>query len=229
MSGKAHKTERDSLRFLIGASLLTILISFIPFAWVLVYPLRLFMTFIHEGGHALATMLTFGSVERLIIYADASGETYSRGGLHLLVACAGYLTSTIYGAALLVLCRNGGNAKAALTLTAALILALTAFFASDPFSWFTGIVLAIGLISIVIATSARVAHFFLSFLAVQCCLNALFDLRTLFLISATTSMRSDALTMQELTMVPAIVWATLWLALSIIALIFALRSHARSS
>jgi hypothetical protein len=225
MPKKASETNGDSFKFLIGASALTLLISFIPFAWALVYPLRLFVTFIHEGGHALATLLTFGSVERLVIYADASGETYSRGGLQLLIASAGYLTSTAYGASLLMLCRDGKNAKAALTITAALILALTFFFAGDPFSWFTGIALTISLISIAIAAGRRFAHFFLSFLAVQCCLNALFDLRTLFLISATTNMRSDAASMQEITMVPAVIWAAFWLVISIATLIMALRSH----
>ncbi len=224
---KAHKSGRDSLKFLLGASALTLLISFIPFAWVLVYPLRLFVTFIHEGGHALAALLTFGSVEGLFIHADASGETYTRGGFQLLIACAGYLASVVFGASLLILCRDGRNAKAALTVTAALILALTGFFAGDSFSWFTGIALTIGLISIAIAASARIAHFFLSFLAVQCCLNALFDLRTLFLISATTKVRSDAFTMQELTLIPAIVWAALWLGISILTLIYALRKHFR--
>jgi hypothetical protein len=225
MPNQASKTKGDSLKFLIGASALTVLISFIPFGLAVVYPLRLFVTFIHEGGHALATMLTFGTVERLIIYADASGETYSRGGLQLVIASAGYLTSTAYGASLLTLCRDGKNAKAALTVTAALILALTFFFAGDPFSWFTGIALTVSLISIAIAAGVRLAHFFLSFLAVQCCLNALFDLRTLFLISATTNMRSDAVTMQELTMIPAVLWAAFWLVLSIATLIMALRSH----
>ncbi len=226
MSGKARNRDRDSLKFLIGASVLTILIWFVPLAWMVVYPFRLFVTFIHEGGHALAAIITLGAVERLVIYADASGETYTRGGLQLMIASAGYLTSTIYGAGLLLLCRDGAKAKSVLTITAALILTLTGFYAADPFSWFTGIALTIFLILVAIASSPRIAHFFLSFLAVQCCLNALFDLRTLFLISATTNMRSDAAIMQELTLVPAIIWAAIWLGISIVALLYALRSYA---
>ncbi|MCI0337905.1 MAG: M50 family metallopeptidase [Acidobacteria bacterium] len=222
---KTPKSDRDSLKFLIGASVLTLIIWSIPLAFMLVYPLRLFVTFIHEGGHAIAALLSFGSVERIVIFADASGATYTRGGFQLVVASAGYLASTAYGASLLVLCRDGSRAKAVLTVTAAMILALTGLYASDPFSWFTGIILSIGLILIAIAASVRVAHFFLSFLAVQCCLNALFDLRTLFLISATTNTHSDAYTMQQMTLIPAIIWAALWLVISIMALVFALRSH----
>jgi Peptidase M50B-like len=221
------KKGGDSLIFLLGASLLTLIIWYIPLASILVYPLRLFVTFIHEGGHALAALFTFGSVERVVIYANASGVTYTRGGSELVIASAGYLASTGYGASLLLLGRDGNNAKAVLTVTAALILALTGFYASDTFSWFTGIILSGGLIFIALVAGKRLAHFFLSFLAVQCCLNALFDLRTLFLISTTTDRRSDAYLMEQLTLIPATIWAVFWLILSILALAVALRSYGK--
>jgi Peptidase M50B-like len=221
------KKSGDSLIFLLGASLLTLILGFIPLAGMLIYPLRLFVTFIHEGGHALAALFTFGEVERLVIYANASGVTYTRGGSELVIASAGYLASTAYGAGLLVLGRNGNNSKAVLTVTAALILALTGLYAGDSFSWVTGIILSGGLIFVALIAGRRLAHFFLSFLAVQCCLNALFDLQTLFLISTTSNSRSDAYLMEQLTMIPATIWAVFWLLLSIVALVIALRSYGK--
>lgn len=219
-------SDRDSIKFLMGAAVLTILISYIPFAFVVVYPLRLFVTFIHEGGHAIAALLSLGSVDKLQIFADASGVTYTRGGLSMLISSAGYLTTSAFGAMLLVLCSRGNNAKAVITVTAALILVLTAFFAGDPFSWVTGIMLTVGLIWIAIAAKPRWAHFFLSFLAVQCCLNAFYDLRTLFLISTTTDMQNDAVNMQQATMIPAPLWALIWIVLSLMTLILALKKYA---
>lgn len=219
--------HRDPLWFLLGASALTILLSALPLAGLVVYPIRLFVTFIHEGGHALAAILSLGQVESIYIYPNASGETYTRGGLQLLIASAGYLASTIFGAMLLVLGTQGKKAKPVLALNAALVLLLTAFFAGNLFSWATGIVLTLGLISLAIWAAPRVAHFLLSFLAVQCCLNAFLDLRTLFLISATTNMHSDAATMARLTFIPATVWAVLWMIISLIALVFALQAYTR--
>jgi hypothetical protein len=218
-------TDYRSYQYLLAAAFLTAALNFVPLVRMIAYPFRLFVTFIHEGGHALASLLTFGGVESITIYANASGETYTRGGMPLFIASAGYLTSTAYGAGLLVLGRQGRNAKAALTITAALILALTAMFASDPFSWAMGIIIAIGLIFVATATSPSFAHFFLSFLAVQCCLNAIFDLDTLFWISATSNTSSDAMTMERLTLVPAIFWAGAWMVISIITLFWALRSY----
>jgi hypothetical protein len=225
MPSNLRKQDKESIGFLLGATALTIVVSYVPFGWAVVYPLRLFVTFIHEGGHALAALLTMGTVDRLVIYANASGETYTRGGLSPLIASAGYLASTAYGAGLLMLLHDGARAKAVLTLTAAVVLALTGFFSTDSFSLFIGIALTGMLIWVAIAWSPRWAHFFLSFLAVQCCLNALYDLKTLFLISATTHMHSDAVNMQEVTTIPALFWALFWIALSILALATAVRAY----
>ncbi|MBK8315286.1 MAG: M50 family metallopeptidase [Acidobacteria bacterium] len=225
MAKQVQTNGRESVWLLVLAAALTMLIYYIPMGFFAVYPLRLFVTFIHEGGHALMALLTAGSVEKLVIYADASGETYTRGGSQFLIASAGYLASTVYGASLLVLCSDGKKAKAVLTATALLIVALTGFFAKDLFSIFIGISLALILVFVVLSFGARLAHFSLSFLAVQCCLNALYDLRTLFVVSASTSMRSDAKTLEELTMVPAVLWASMLIVVSTITLLIAVSIH----
>ena len=170
---------------------------------------------------------TLGEVERVVIHPNASGETYSLGGLQLLIANAGYLGSMLFGAGLLVLCRHGRNARAALGVTAAAILALTVFFAGSVFSWFSGIVLAIGLVLFASTANVRVAHFFLSFLAIQCCLNAVFDLRTILLISTFTNSPSDAFNLERMTHIPALVWASTWIVISAIVLWVALRTYVR--
>ncbi|MBX3276760.1 MAG: M50 family metallopeptidase [Acidobacteria bacterium] len=219
--------DRDTIRFLLAASAASVALWFIPYAFYAVYPFRLFVTFIHEGGHALATLLTLGAVERIVIHADGSGVTYSLGGLPFVIANAGYLASTLYGAGLLVLCRSGQHARAALAVTAAAILAMTFFFAGNLFSWITGIGLTIGLALAAAAASVRFAHFFLSFLAIQCCLNALFDLRTLFLISTLSDGPSDARNLERMTFIPAIIWTSVWIVASAVLLVMALRVLAR--
>lgn len=221
------RKNRDPLWFLLGASVLTVALSYAPMAWVVVYPIRLFVTFIHEGGHAIAAILTLGQVERLHVFMDASGETLTRGGFPLAIASAGYLTSTAFGAALLVLGSYTTRAKSALTSCAGVVLLVTAFLAGDWVTWTMGIVLAVGLVGIGIASSPDFAHFFLSFLAVQCCLNAFLDLRTLFLLSASTNVHSDAASMAQMTLIPATFWAVSWMVVSLVALVFALRSYVR--
>ncbi|HCA58845.1 MAG TPA: hypothetical protein DEP46_12780, partial [Blastocatellia bacterium] len=67
MPYKVAKEAEPQFTLLLIATLVTIGIWiaswFIPFVGYIFYPLQLFATFIHEGGHALATVLTGNSVQ----------------------------------------------------------------------------------------------------------------------------------------------------------------------
>jgi hypothetical protein len=63
---------------------------------------------------------------------------------------------------------------------------------------------------------------------VQNCLNALFDLKVLFTLSVSEGARTDALVLQELTRIPALVWALLWSGISIGILALLLRGYRRT-
>jgi len=59
---------------------------------------------------------------------------------------------------------------------------------------------------------ANALRFFLSLLAIQVALNAVYDIRVLFLIGRS---RSDAATMARLFLLPSWVWAMTWMLLSV--------------
>src|SRR5438045_5490060 len=106
---RLSQDARPQAMTLLVAATLSVFLWFIPFAEILTYPFRIFVTFIHEGGHAIAALLTGNSVESLSIATNASGETYtSQGGTisQMFVASAGYLGSMTFGALLLVLIRK---------------------------------------------------------------------------------------------------------------------------
>ncbi len=72
------------------------------------------------------------------------------------------------------------------------------------------------------------ARFCLSFLAVQCMLNALADLKSLFLLSAVhPEIATDARLMAETTggLVPSLVWTVVWAALALAVLGAALYAY----
>jgi hypothetical protein len=60
------------------------------------------ITIAHEGGHALASLLTGRRLDGIRLHSDTSGETRSRGKPHgpgmLFTALAGYLTPPLLGA-----------------------------------------------------------------------------------------------------------------------------------
>src|SRR6187200_737772 len=91
---RLSQDARPQAMTLLIAATISIILSFIPFAEFLTYPFRIFVTFIHEGGHALAALLTGNSVASLSVAMNASGETYTTLGsrwAQMFVASAGYV------------------------------------------------------------------------------------------------------------------------------------------
>lgn len=67
------------------------------FGHLLLYPVTLLVTFLHEFGHAMGAMLTGGSVVGMQINPDGSGYTITRGGNQAVVLMGGYLGSAVLG------------------------------------------------------------------------------------------------------------------------------------
>lgn len=239
---RLSQDARPQAMTLLVAATISVFLWFIPYAEILTYPFRIFVTFIHEGGHAIAALLTGNSVESLSVAMNASGETYTtQGGLisQVFISSAGYLGSMLFGALLLVLIRKAVAARFVLVGSAALVFGLTMIYglikpifsltgwAGIPFTLTAGIILSVGLFLIARFASPKVATFFVSFLAVQCVLNALFDLKTVFFLSAPLgpAVPTDAVNMARATGIPAILWAGVWIALALGILWFAMRLY----
>lgn len=236
------RDARPQASLLLVAATISIVLWFIPFAEILTYPFRIFVTFIHEGGHAIAALLTGNSVESLSIATNASGETYTTQGgtiTQMFVASAGYLGSMAFGALLLVSIRRAIAARVVLIGSAAVVFALTLIYglikpamsgivsSALPFTILAGTLLTVGLVLVARYARARVATFFVSFLAVQCVLNALLDLKTVFFLSSpfAPSVPTDAVNMAIATGIPAFVWAVIWIALAMGILAMAMRLY----
>ncbi|HLM60096.1 MAG TPA: M50 family metallopeptidase, partial [Pyrinomonadaceae bacterium] len=83
-----------------------------------------------------------------------------------------------------------------------------------------------GLIAVARYANLKWANFAVAFLAVQCLLNALFDLKNLFVISTTTNVHNDAMNMAEITGLPAFAWIMIWIGISIVMISIGLRVYA---
>ena len=227
---------------LLVAATLSVFLWFIPYAEILTYPFRIFVTFIHEGGHAIAALLTGNSVSSLSVAMNASGETYTtQGGMfsQMFISSAGYLGSMVFGALLLVLIRKAIAARIVLLCCSVLIFGLTMIYglikpvfslsswSGIPFTLAAGMFIAVGLFLIARFASNRVATFFVSFLAVQCVLNALFDLKTVFFLSSpfAPTVPTDAVNMSNATGLPSILWAGIWIVAALGILWFAMRLY----
>jgi len=240
---RLSQDARPQAMTLLIATAISVVLWFIPFAEYLTYPFRIFVTFIHEGGHALAALLTGNSVASLSVAVNASGETYTtNGGLisQIFISSAGYLGAMAFGALLLILIRKAVAARMVLVGSAIYVFALTMIFglikplfwlsglSGIPFTLLAGIIISVGLFLIARFASAKVAAFFVSFLAVQCVLNALFDLKTVFFLSSPLNgmtVHTDAQNMAQFTGIPAIFWTVAWIAIALGILWFAMRLY----
>jgi len=248
MRYKVAREAEPAFTLLIVATVVSIglwiLSWYIPLLGYLTYPLRIFATFIHEGGHALAAVLTGASVQSLSVSSDGSGEVYSLGnGLFsgLLISSAGYLGTTAFGAGLLAWMRYGRSSRAALLVSAGFVAVMTIVFGliAPFFNLFTtstvggffftlisGAVLAVGLTAIAKYASEKWVNFAVAFLAVQCLLSAAVDLINVFFISSMTSAHSDAANMAAATGIPGVVWVLVWMVVSIVMISVGLRIYA---
>ena len=239
---RLSQDARPQAMTLLIAAAISVLLWFIPFAELLTYPFRIFVTFIHEGGHTLAALLTGNTVASLTVAPNASGEVYStHGGVisQVFISSAGYVGSMAFGALLLVLIRKAVAARLVLLGSAIFIFTLTMIFglikpifsmnawSGIPFTLFAGVAISVGLFLIAKFATARVATFFTSFLAVQCVLNALFDLKTVFFLSSpfAPTVQTDAVNMANATGIPGIFWTVIWIALALGILWFAMRLY----
>ena len=239
---RLSQDARPQAMTLLIAAALSVLLWFIPFAELVTYPFRIFVTFIHEGGHALAALLTGNSVLSLSVATNGSGLTYTtQGGLFskVLISSGGYLGSMAFGVLLLVLIRKSVSPRYMLLGSALYVFTMTMIFglikpifsfdawSGIPFTLLAGTVITVGLVLIARFATARAVAFFTSFLAVQCVLNALFDLKTVFFLNNPfgTTVPNDAVNMAQATGIPGIFWTMIWIALALGILWFAMRLY----
>lgn len=250
MKFKVAEDARPQIYLLLVATIVSIglwlLSGYVPLIGYLTYPIRIFATFVHEGSHVLATILTGNAVQSLSVASDGSGVVWSQSSgwfSQLLISSAGYIGTTTFGAALLVWMRYGMSSRTALYASAGFVAVMTVIFGilapfwnflanvtlgSVIFTVFSGTVLAIGLAAAAKFASLRWANFAVAFIAVQCLANAVFDLLNLLFISATTSQQSDAANMAAATGVPSIVWVLIWMGFSVAMISIGLRVYAIS-
>jgi Peptidase M50B-like len=194
----------------------SLIVSVTPWAGILLYPFKLFTTWVHECGHAVAALLVGGRVMSITIQPNTSGLTHSLvPSGHLargVVASAGYLGAAMVGCLLMAATRVEKWAHKILLGLGVCMLVTVVLWMRNPFGVFAMVACGVALIALARHGMADAVRFLLSLLAIQVALNAVYDIRVLFLIGRG---RSDAATMQELFLLPSWVWATMWMVMSV--------------
>mmetsp|Transcript_31221 Transcript_31221/g.47830 ORF Transcript_31221/g.47830 Transcript_31221/m.47830 type:complete len:273 (+) Transcript_31221:127-945(+) len=105
--------------------LLYFVIVLVTWGSILVKPMRLMATFVHEMSHAIACWVSCGSVRGIEVYNNEGGVTKYVGGCRCLIIPAGYLGEAFWGMIFTVM--SGGrrtSTMAAAGFVFSLLLAL---------------------------------------------------------------------------------------------------------
>ncbi len=206
--------KRRRLLFLLGFSL------YFGTIWLLwetpvVYPVKVFVVFLHEISHAMAALATGGWVERIELSPRLGGACYCPGGNAFVTLSAGYLGSLAWGAVILESAqRSGKKASRVVQGLGAGVLVLTLLFVRGTFGLFFGIVFGTALILAAPRLSADANRILLTFLGFTSALYAILDIKADVLDRP--HLPSDAYMLAQLTGIPTLVWGVLWIGIALL-------------
>ena len=181
----------------------------------IMYPIRLFVTFLHEFGHALGAVLTGGWVEEVQINQDGSGWTRTANGNRPVTIMGGYLGSALFGNLLFYI---GARAK---RLVKPMIILVVFSMLVTGFYWFnslftTGVLLAFSAVLLLVAMKTDFGREVLMFLGLASVLYIIQDFNV--------GPKSDLKAYEEvMVFIPATVWMYIWLGVAILLFLFNLR------
>lgn len=215
---------------LLGLCLLGLLLMLlwqVPALGFVVYPFRLFGTFVHELSHGLAALATGGEFVRFSVHTDLSGLAWSAGGWRWVVASAGYVGSAVFGGLLILLAARGTPARWLLLGLGGALCLLCLLYVRNLFGIATGLALGVSLIAAGLYLKGLLADGLVMVLALQALLDGFNSLFTVWRLSGEASVHTDAHTMAQLSGLPAGLWVLLWMGFSLFVLLLAMRAAYR--
>ena len=198
----------------------------LPLLRLVLYPLKLFTTYVHESGHALMALATGSDFVAFLISADGSGLTTRSGGADWLIGPAGYLGAALFGSLLFYFINrfpriiNGIATMLGLGMVIFTLLFARPDESGLPLALFLGVGAGVTIMGIGMRANALITMLVLNILAVSTALEAFFDLRYLVFISDASrgSVANDAVNFSERVTpwIPASLIAVTWAAIAVI-------------
>ena len=185
------------------------------FGQIILYPITLLVTFLHEFGHALGAGLTGGSIKGMTINTNGSGVTTTLGGNQAITLLGGYIGSAIFGNLLFYI---GARLDKYHRITLVFLGGLMAFAGIFWYeSWHTTLILlAYGVGLYFIARHAEWVSWALMFFGIA---------STLYIIQDFNFGPSSDLAQFEsvVGIFPASIWQYIWLAAVVVMFIYNVR------
>lgn len=220
--GHKRTTQRMFLLSILAVVIVFILWNVGELGFIL-YPFRLFVTYIHEAGHGTAAILTGGELRSFEVFTNGSGVAYTVGGLRALVIPAGYLGTALFGAVVFYLTNRLRTPRSISVILGVMLILFSILFGRSSITAFiVGMVFGAALIISGWKANKSVNVVILNVLAIMTGLNAVLDVY--FLVSNSQvgigNVPNDAAAFQReiVPLIPASIIALLWVALALLLL-----------
>ncbi len=196
----------------IALILIFIVISFL-WGTLVLYPLKIFVVFMHEVSHGLAAYLTGGSIVEIEINPQQGGHALTKGGNRFMILTAGYLGSLIWGGIILLMAARTHFDKAISVLIGIGMVGITIGFGSDMFTYLFGVGFGVVLIAFGLFLPEVANDWILRVIGITSCLYAILDIKSDILDRS--HLLSDARMLAELTKLPTLFWGIVWIVIAI--------------
>lgn len=182
---------------------------------VVLYPLKIFVVFMHEVSHGLTAIVTGGSIIQIEVNPQQGGHALTKGGSRFWTLSAGYLGSLLWGGMILLLAARTHLDKAVSVVIGIGMVVITIAFGSDTFTYLFGIGFGVFLIGIGLFLPEVVNDWILRVIGMTSCLYAILDIKSDVLDRS--NLPSDARMLAEETkFLTTEIWGLLWIVIALI-------------
>ncbi len=217
--------RRRALLMAMIAMVLVFIVWNIPQFNFVLYPFRLFVTFIHEAGHGLAAVFTGGTFIEFEVAANGSGLARTRGGSRAVILPAGYVGSAMFGTLLFYLINRVPYPRLiALALGGGLVALSVVYGQTSDVALTVGVAFGAALGLMGLFATRYLTVFVLNLLAIMTALNAVLDLLVLTRNSNATTANgrvindAAAFATEVMPGTSPLVWAWAWAGFSVMVL-----------
>ncbi len=186
-----------------------------------ILPLKILVVFLHELSHALAIVLTGGSVESFSVSPQQGGLVIGRGGNRFVSLSAGYLGSLLLGMGLLIIALRTDMDRAVLGVFGGVMLLVTLLYVRDPFAMAFCAGFGAVMLGAAWYMSRKLCDLVLRVIGLTSMIYVPFDIFDDTIRRA--GLRSDAYMLAEEFGGTTLMWGGLWLVLSFVMIIYCLR------
>lgn len=200
-----------------------LLLMTVFFLWntAIMYPLKILVVFFHESSHAIATLLTGGTIKAFEVVPQAGGHVISLGGNRFITLSAGYLGSLLWGVAIFSLALSSDYDRWVMAVLGIILITITVILGSNSFVLLFGIIMGLLMLLSAKYLFLHANDFLLRIIGLTSMLYVPLDIYSDTI--ARSYLRSDAYMLAEEFGGTTMLWGGAWLLLSIVIIVYNLR------